>query len=714
MYLSIPTFNSVSGTWSITNLQNKSDFAKLLENQYKVPGKYRLHDTVLWRQSAKTFEEIGKYTKLTVRSREWIKFWDFEKEKCLNGVIIDDFYVPEDYYFYLNFCVIPDMIKGRDDFPEIWDSDYHYFLHLKLCEVYGLFDVVVKKRRWGLSLKNVARLQRLWLFKAKSIGKVIGYNDDNVAATWDMLKNNINFTNEHTAWYRNTVGQGYEIENKREVKIGNKKLYKGKLSKIKGVVTKQSPSRGVGSKGDLIFIEEAGVNPTVDKTFAYLVPTIKIGGVITGNLTIAGSVGELKEAEAIQKLFTNPKVYGFRSVTSEWPSCNEVTTGFFVPTYWNYADVDLDEEGKAIGEPIRFYDSDGNSDCESALKYIFKRREVAKKKSHSDYQREISQNPINPREPFDAKEENIFPVYLLNPQLARAEELRSAFYPVELFYDQSGKVRHRMVNNTKVTDFPIKRDTKRDGCVIIYEFPISDAPVNLYFAGIDPVSSKQTAIENSKSLMSCYVMKGVHEIDGEFSQKKIVAEYTGRYEDPERTFEVVTMLWEFYNARPLIENNKEAYIQWLISKKKQQRLIKANELVNLREINMNYSSQYPYGINVDKSNKTKDYLLDLIIDYVKEDKVKLFNDDTGEVTTIKCVNDIYDPELLKEMINYTPKLNTDRLFSFGLTLWAIKIFNEMNHITVTKKEVNQPRVIQKRRPGLFLNQKFGMFNKIHR
>ena len=34
--------------------------------------------------------------------------------------------------------------------------------------------------------------------------------------------------------------------------------------------------------------------------------------------------------------------------------------------------------------------------------------------------------------------------------------------------------------------------------------------------------------------------------------------------------------------------------------------------------------------------------------------------------------------------------------------------------TVTKKEVTQPRIIQKRKPGLFLNQKFGMFNKIHR
>jgi hypothetical protein len=66
------------------------------------------------------------------------------------------------------------------------------------------------------------------------------------------------------------------------------------------------------------------------------------------------------------------------------------------------------------------------------------------------------------------------------------------------------------------------------------------------------------------------------------------------------------------------------------------------------------------------------------------------------------------------MINYTPKVNVDRIFSFGLTLWAIKIFNEMNHITVTKKEVTQPRIIQKRKPGLFLNQKFGMFNKIHR
>jgi hypothetical protein len=214
--------------------------------------------------------------------------------------------------------------------------------------------------------------------------------------------------------------------------------------------------------------------------------------------------------------------------------------------------------------------------------------------------------------------------------------------------------------------------------------------------------------------MSCYIVKGEHNINGEINKKQIVAEYTGRHDNPETTFEIITMLWEWYNARPLIENNKESYIQWLISNKKQYTLIKTNELSNLREINFNYSSLYPYGVNVDKSNKTKDYLIDLIIDSLKEEKVKYFNDETGESTVKLGISDVWDPELLKELLNYSPKQNHDRLFSFGLALWAVKIFNEMNHIKVTKLDApKDPYRKQNLRRKLFSdNQSRRLFNKI--
>lgn len=716
MYILIPTYDRNTNKWTSTSFDTKQEFTKFVEEQFKHPGEYNLKFTSDWRQASNTFLEKGTYTKEIPRSRKWIEFWDFEKEKSLYGCIINGFYIPEDYYWYLNYTMIDNMQEGKQTFPEMFDSDYHYFLYLKLCQLYGLFDVTVKKRRWGLSLKNAARVTRLFVHKKNSLCKIIGYNDDHVSSTWDIMKANLNFINEHTAWYRNTVGQGYEIENKREVKVGNRKLYKGKLSKVKGVITKQSPTKGVGGKGSTLnFIEEAGVNPTVDKTFAYIVPTVKIGGVVTADLSIAGSVGELKEAEAIKKLFLNPKQYGFLSVTNLWPGATkETTTGFFVPTYWNYISVEIDEDGRAISDPVRYYDEDGNSDCDGALKDLLNKRIRAKQKSHEDYQREISQNPINPEEPFAAKEENIFPVHLISPQLVKAEQTRNKWYPVELYRDHSNKIKFRLVDNTKVQDFPVKKTTDRKGCIIVYDFPIDNAPMNLYFAGIDPISSKNVSVENSKSLMSCYIVKGVHEIEGDIDKKRIVAEFSGRHDNPEDTYEIITMLWEWYNARPLIENNKESYIQWLISKKKQYSLIKTNELANLREINFNYSSLYPYGVNVDKSNKTKDYMLDLIIESLKEERVKYFDDETGDVTVLKGINEVWDPELLKEMMQYSPKLNVDRLFAYGLALWAVKIFNEMNHVKVVKKQhqndPNRKRTLKRQMFSNLHSQR--LFNKI--
>ncbi len=709
MYLYIPTLDTNNNKWTTTSFKTKEEFLSFVESKFKEPGQYNLYNTKYWREPALHFEKHELYTKETIRSPKWVKFWDFEKEKCLVGVIVDDFYVTEEYYWYLNYTRIDNMQEKKETFPEMFDSDYHYFLYLKLCDLYGLFDVTVKKRRWGLSLKNAARISRLFVHKSKSLCKIIGYSDDHVSATWDILKFNLNFINEHTGWYRNIMGQGYEIENKREVKVGNKKLYKGKLSKVKGVVTKISPTRGVGGKGSTLnFIEEAGVNPTVDKTFAYLVNTVKIGGMVTAQLSIAGSVGELKEAEAIKKLFLNPKVYGFNSVSKKWPGSNsEITTGFFVPTYWNYISIEVDEDGRSISDPIRYYDEDGNSDCEGALKDLLEKRKIAQLKSHEDYQREISQNPINPEEPFAAKEENVFPTAYIAPQLIKAEKLRNKFYPVELFRDQNNKVRFRIVPNTKIQDFPVKKTTDRRGCVILYEIPPADPPTNLHFAGIDPISHKNVSVENTSSLMSCYIVRGEYIHNNKLVKKKLMAEYTGREEDPEKTFEIVTMLWELYNARPLIENNKEAYIQWLISKKKQYTLIKNNELANLREINFNYSSLYPYGVNVDKSNKTKDFLIDIIIETLKEEHSRYFDELTGELSIVKGIDEIYDPELFKEMMIYSPKLNVDRIFAFGLALWAVKVFNEMNHIQVKFNPDIKPLPNRKR------SIKKEMFNRIH-
>jgi hypothetical protein len=64
----------------------------------------------------------------------------------------------------------------------------------------------------------------------------------------------------------------------------------------------------------------------------------------------------------------------------------------------------------------------------------------------------------------------------------------------------------------------------------------------------------------------------------------------------------------------------------------------------------------------------KNYLMSLIIEYITE-VVDIERDADGNIIKERLgVTRILDPVLIKELIKFTPKLNVDRVISFGLTL----------------------------------------------
>jgi hypothetical protein len=71
----------------------------------------------------------------------------------------------------------------------------------------------------------------------------------------------------------------------------------------------------------------------------------------------------------------------------------------------------------------------------------------------------------------------------------------------------------------------------------------------------------------------------------------------------------------------------------------------------------------------------KDYLNSLIIEYITE-VIDVEVDAEGVVVKERLgVTRILDPLLLRELLKFTPKLNVDRVISFGLTLAMAKSMN---------------------------------------
>ena len=709
MYVSIPTYNSTIGEWSATEFSELRDFIKFVKSKIKTVGEYNLKNTNLWRQQAINYEKNGKlYTTLPEDTKRWREYWDFEKLKSKVGVIIDDFYITEHYYFYLNFCPIYNVLEQSTDWAEIWDSHYHYLLHKKLAKLTGKHTVITKKRRWGLSFLEVADIHRIFTFQRDSICKFICKDEDPNSKNFRILDGYRLFTDAHTAWIRPTTGSYPKIQQRiQQTNLDTKAVtYSGRMSIVESVVTKMQAAKGVGMYLTKGFWDEAGIQNNLIKSIQYNEKSVKQGGVVRGEIVVGGSVGELKDSENLKELIYNPTDYGFYAVEDEITGSK---FGIFIPESYNYVDevTDPDDEELIIGHK-KFYDEDGNSDVDAAVKRILEKREKTKNKSPQAYRLELSQGPLTLSEAFDEREENIFPTHII---VKPAEDLylrrESIGLPVELFYNSEGRIKHRIVKYQKVLDFPITRDTVREGCIMLYEPPPENPPLGLFYAGVDTVSSKKSTSKTSDSLMSVHIMKGRHSVEGEYGEKVLVAEWTGRCEDYEETYTRVQMLCEYYNAKSLVENNQESYIQWLISKKKQRLLIKAGDINNLRDILPNYSSNSSYGITTSK--KSTEYIFDMIITYIESTIAKSFNDNTGDVTHIMGVHTIKDFMLLKEMLKWSPSLNTDRLISFGLALWAATIFTEQHHIKVGKKVDYTANMPKKR--GMFSSTGISQFRK---
>lgn len=158
--ITIPTW-SPEQNWHYTHFETKDELKEFMRSLFKEPGLYNF-DTVskLFNEHARVFLEyekkLGKgiYNEFRKGSKQYVQFWDAEKEKCRKGVIFkndkgDVWYLPRFFYHWLNFLQIYDKRKEvkRFVFPEFRDVQYHMCLYEYLAELHDLNGVTIKRRQ---------------------------------------------------------------------------------------------------------------------------------------------------------------------------------------------------------------------------------------------------------------------------------------------------------------------------------------------------------------------------------------------------------------------------------------------------------------------------------------------------------------------------------------------------------------------------------------
>ena len=676
IYQDIPTYDN--GTWTTTSFESRKDFSDFIFGVFKEPGKYGFNNTTnqVFISESRKFRDTGVYCTAPFKSKDFISYWDDQKQKCRKGIIVKDttntWFLAREYYMWLNFLPIFDKEQQKFDFAKIRDAQYHMALYELLSELNYKHAAILKKRQIASSYYHMGKFINQQWFEAGVTLKIGASLKDyiNEKGSWKFLQEYAAFLNEHTAWYRPMSPDKVMMwQQKIEVRKGDRKTEVGLKGTIQGMSFEKDPTNGVGGPVKYFFHEEAGIAPKMDQTYEYMRPAMRSGMVTTGMFIAAGSVGDLSQCNPLREMILNPTSKDIYAVETNLID-NKGTvglSGLFIPEQWSMPP---------------YIDDYGNSLVEEALEALEKQFEQWKKEnSPEDYQLRISQHPRNIQEAFAHRSVSVFPTHLVAAQSRRIEEKEYAYEHLDIFTDENGKVAVKHTDKQPIKEFPISKKTEdKTGVLVVWERPIKDPTFGQYYASIDPVSEGKTT--TSESLCSIYIMKAPVEVTkitaGEtetyIEPDKIVAAWCGRFDDINKTHQRLELIIEWYNAWTLIENNISLFIQYMISRKKQRYLVPKSQIMFLKDLGANANVFQEYGWK-NTGILFKAHLLSYAIEYCKEELDVETKPDGTIVKTKYGIERIPDPMLLKEMQEYADGVNVDRLVSFA----AIVAFMRIQH-----------------------------------
>ena len=664
-FIEIPTYKN--GEWSTTEFETREEFRDFLVTLFKEPGEYNFDETTLiFNAEARRFQKDKFYCEAPIKSKDFIAYWNDQKLKCRNGIIVhsenNSWFLSRDYYMWLNFLPIYDKEEKRFDFAKVRDAQYHMALYEHIAELFFMHAVILKKRQIASSYFHMAKLINQYWFEEGAVLKIGASLKDyiNEKGSWKFLNEYKNFLNEHTAWYRPAEPEKVGAwQQQIKVRINNRDTYKGLKSTINSYSFEKDPTNGVGGPVTYFFHEESGIAPKMDETYGFIKPALKSGHIITGQFIAAGSVGDLDQCEPMKEYIMHPVENGFYGVDSNLIDGEGTLgkTGLFIPEQWSMPP---------------YIDKYGNSKVDEALKALDAEFEKAKiNLAPEAYQLTISQHPRNIAEAFAARKVSKFPQHLVSKQLQRISDKNYSVEYVDLSRNVEGKVVMTPSKKLPIKDFPVsKKAENKEGVVCIYERPVKDPTFGMYYGSVDPVGEGKTT--TSDSLCSIFIYKNPVEViidegDGKvkntIERDGIVASWCGRFDDINKTHELLEMLIELYNAWTIVENNVALFIQYIISKKKQRYLVPKDMILFLKDIGANRNVFQEYGWK-NVGSIFKGTILSYGIEYLKEELDHETLPDGTIVKTIYGIERIPDPMLLKEMQAYQDGVNVDRLVSF--------------------------------------------------
>lgn len=406
-----------------------------------------------------------------------------------------------------------------------------------------------------------------------------------------------------------------------------------------------NPLAANGTRPTRAFLEEVGFIHSIQEILGAVEATqpnrqsnkyLPIYMLGTGGYTTTGTALWLKD------IFYNPEAYDCLTFDDEWESKGKI--GYFLPA--TKSQNDFKEGPNLISNETR------------ALKTIEAAREKAQKSNNKvKILTEIINQPIKPSEVFMTIDGNFFPVEDLR---ARLEYLESNPTLIDQTYKYEfslidNKVIPKISDKTVIRDFPIKKGINMDAPIEVYELPKrngnGDIPYGRYIAGWDPVEVDGNN-DTSQSLQSMFIMDSWTD--------RLVAEYTARTYLASDYYEEARRLIIYYNALCNYESNLKGPYAYFLNKNSLHLFCDTPEILSDKSmVKVSSIGNKSKGARV--NSNIINFGLNELLEWLS---AQAYDREEG----IRNIDTIRSPQLLRELISYSPQINCDRVSALILLM----------------------------------------------
>lgn len=644
-------------------------------------------------------------------STEYKAFFNFHKEICMNGCMMDGQYINPFLYWHLNIWhtevdIIDEYGRINQKYanPLLRDNEWLVTNEIDRAHKEKKGLVILGIRRFAKSVIEASYIGQGATFDENSQNIIAGLNAPDIKLITDKIDKGLNFLPKAWRWQRVEDNWKNQVTLGIKTKAGERIPFSQIL--IRNLDGGNNEEAIAGTKPRRLIIDEIGKGSFL-RGLQAAIPgfTTPFGWGCSPILT--GTGGDMKMFMDAKSLMFDVENFNFLEYNNS--KDDKRIHGLFISHKYRMEAKEESSLGAFLNKPASSFLHEVKmmvSNEEKATEITNNNLEKLKKAGdRMAYLKEKMYYPQEVDDIFLNEDTNIFDIEAAKRQKTRLLEGERTGTPV-ILYDDGDGVKHEFTDRLPITNFPLKNSDNKDAPVVIYEFPVENPPYGLYVAGVDPYRQGKSAY--SSSLGSVYIYKRMHSISGEKYQDMFVASYCARPDKKETWEDQARYLIKYYNARTLCENDEISFIDYMISKGDAHYLERQPDW--LKEIVPNTTVRRDYGIHR-SSEKIRDFLHGALKKYTEE-VIHSENNAEGEVISqTKGMVKILDPVLLEEMIQYNESGNFDRIIAAELAIALSMKLDPLIGRVGEKQDVRLTSMQNRNKKNKLFTESRGLFSR---